>query len=534
MKKTAVRGLAVVGLFLIAVVSFRVLVPAAGFEPIGSCIDGDIDLNDPKPFAELNPSGAVVALAASGGGSRAAYLTAAVLREMRRSGVRVETGEPKNALSILGQLDAVSAVSGGALAGSYFVANSAELRSADADTEAWSTFADKMALSFRSRQWYGSALADPRIWAKYLFTSYHRGLLARDDYDATLFQGMTLGELPDRPALYINAFDVANHVRFVFSRHYIDTWFYQPRNAWGKLGAPQELTSENDLSFVKVAPKSVKLADAVTASSAFPFVYPNVALRHCGTKILFQGSRIFLADGALADNSGLLTLMTQLRAQLASSKGPHRVLVISIDASLNRLDTDGSRFQQRGDEESYAWVSTFFGHGVETIDSAVTLMQDIGWKFLEGTGVETDQINMNWETSLTQRKGTCGPAAKSSWENMFEDGRLSLRPLIIRLGLRDIMNPDFEGQYGASLAPGSQRLEQLARLNGIAGDWQEMRSTMRETLSGIHTDFVLTDDNRRALDLAAFLLVNGKLASDLAVWNTITSTTAPVAGQACP
>ena len=81
MKKTVVRGLAVVGLFLIAAVSFRVLVPAAGFEPIGSCIDGDIDLNDPKPFAELKPSGAVVALAASGGGSRAAYLTAAVLRE---------------------------------------------------------------------------------------------------------------------------------------------------------------------------------------------------------------------------------------------------------------------------------------------------------------------------------------------------------------------------------------------------------------------------------------------------------------------
>ena len=149
--------------------------------------------------------------------------------------------------------------------------------------------------------------------------------------------------------------------------------------------------------------------------------------------------------------------MTQLRAQLASSKGPHRVLVISIDASLDRLDTNGSRFQQRGDEERYAWTSTFFGHGVETIDSAVALMQDLGWKFLEGTGVETDQINMNWETSLTQRRGLCGPAAKSSWENMFEDGRLTLRPLIIRLGLRDIINPDFEGQYGASLAPATQK-----------------------------------------------------------------------------
>ena len=534
MVRTLVRSFAVIAFILIAVVAVRVLVPVPGFEPIGSCIDGGIDLNDPKPFAQLKANGTVVGLAASGGGSRAAYLAAAVLREMRRSGVRAETGEPKNAHSILDQLDAVSAVSGGALAGSYFVANGAELRAADADAEAWSTFVDKMALSFRLRQWYELSLTNPRIWAKYLFTSYHRGLLARDDYDATLYKGATLGDLPERPALYLNAFDVANHVRFVFSRHYINSWFYQPRNAWGKLSAPQELTSQNDLSFVRVAPKSVKIADAVTASSAFPFAYPNVALRHCGTKILFQGSRIFLADGALADNSGLLTLMTQLRAELAASKGPHRVLVISIDAALDHLDTNGSRFQQRGDEERYAWVSTFFGHGVESIDSAVALMQDIGWKFLEGTGVETDQINMNWETSLTQRKGTCGPAAKSSWDNLFEDGRLTLRPLIIRLGLRDIMNPDFEGQYGANLTSAGHRLEELARLNGIAGGWQELRASMRENLSGIRTDFVLTNENRRALDLAALLLVSGKLAGDLAVWNTVVKGAAPVTGQACP
>jgi hypothetical protein len=161
-------------------------------------------------------------------------------------------------------------------------------------------------------------------------------------------------------------------------------------------------------------------------------------------------------------------------------------------------------------------------------------MQDLGWKFLEGTGVETDQINMNWETSLTQRKGTCGSAAKSSWDNMFEDGRLTLRPLIIRLGLRDIMNPDFEGQYGANLTSTGQRLEELARLDGVAGGWQELRASMRENLSGIRTDFVLSDENRRALDLAAFLLVNGKLAGDLAVWNTVTRGAAPVASPACP
>ena len=135
------------------------------------------------------------------------------------------------------------------------------------------------------------------------------------------------------------------------------------------LSAPQDLTSENDLSFLDIEPKSVRLADAVTASSAFPFAYPNVALKHCGSKILFQGSRIFLADGALADNSGLVTLLTQMRAALDKSEGPHKVLVIAIDATLDRLDTNGSRFQQRGNEDRYAYENTIVGHGVESIES---------------------------------------------------------------------------------------------------------------------------------------------------------------------
>jgi hypothetical protein len=34
-----------------------------------------------------------------------------------------------------------------------------------------------------------------------------------------------------------------------------------------------------------------------------------------------------------------------------------------------------------------------------------------------------------------------------------------VRPLIIRLGLRDVMNPDFQGRYGANLGATGSRLE---------------------------------------------------------------------------
>jgi hypothetical protein len=391
-----------------------------------------------------------------------------------------------------------------------------------------------MALSYRLRQWYGLALTDPRVWARYLLTNYHRGMLARDDYDATLFDGATLADLPSRPALYLNSFDVANHVRFIFSKHAINTWFFQPKGVWGMLSAPQDLTSENDLTFLNIQPKSVRIADAVTASSAFPFAYPNVALKHCGSKILFQGSRIFLADGALADNSGLVTLMTQLRAALEESDGPHKVLVIAIDATLDRLDTSGSRFQQRGNEERYAYENTIVGHGVESIESGVTLLQDLGTKFLEGTGVDTDQLNMNWENTLTRRTGACGPASKTSWQNMFEEGRLAARPLIIRLGLRDVMNPDFEGQYSANLVGKEARFDELLRENAVTeSTWQGLRQRLQTSLAGIETDFVLTEKSRHALDLAAYLLVNAKLAGDITAWNAAVRNSKPVTGVTC-
>ena len=53
---------------------------------------------------------------------------------------------------------------------------------------------------------------------------------------------------------------------------------------------------------------------------------------------------------------------------------------------------------------------------------------------------------------------------------MFEEGRLAARPLIIRLGLRDVMNPDFEGQYGANLVGKEARFDELLRAERHHGE----------------------------------------------------------------
>src|SRR5262249_26353049 len=128
---------------------------------------------------------------------------------------------------LLGQIDAMSSVSGGSLASAYYALHAKELRSADADAKLWRDYLDLMALNYHKRELLFQTALNPLTLLKLSFTNYNRGRTARDDYDATLFKpsgrSASLADLPERPALYLNAFDVTNRVRFVFSKHYLDT-----------------------------------------------------------------------------------------------------------------------------------------------------------------------------------------------------------------------------------------------------------------------------------------------------------------------
>ena len=530
------RPLLIAMLAVAGVVAGRLTVGPISFRgPIGACFEGDVSPHTPGPFAQASFSGTVVGLAVSGGGSRAAYLEAAILREIRRAGPALRIGpSPHPGNSLLEQIDAISTVSGGSLAGGYYVLNSARLQAAEADSAEWTSYLEAMAHSYRTLQWLGPPAWNPATWFRYAFTDFNRGVLARDDYDTRLFVGARLADLPDRPALFINAFDVANHVRFVLSKHYVDTLYLQPKAATRMLAEPQTLFSENDLSFTKVNPASVSLAEAVYASSAFPLAYPNLPLIHCGNKVLYQGRQIFLSDGALADNSGLITLMTQLQRWLDPRARGSTVVALYIDASVDRIDNNGTRFHQLGIEDQYAWRDTIVGHGIESIFGAVALMQDVAWKLVQGMDVVTDQLSLNWPNELTKRQTTCAPADRTSWTNLYQTGALSMRPLVIRLGLRDVVRGDFVLQYGAGFAERPELAELLERA-GVESEPDRLLKGVSRRLQTIPTDFTLTDGDRRLLDLVAFLLVHGKLASNIALWNEVHRdvSAAPPASKIC-
>jgi hypothetical protein len=88
-------------LVLVALASVRLYYgPLRTLEPMGRCIKGAIDLNNPVPFAQPRFGGTVVGIASSGGASRAAYLSAAVLREIRRSGATLMLGASSDPMEI--------------------------------------------------------------------------------------------------------------------------------------------------------------------------------------------------------------------------------------------------------------------------------------------------------------------------------------------------------------------------------------------------------------------------------------------------
>lgn len=138
------------------------------YEPVGKPLRSGRSY-DPPVFAS-NPS-LLIGLACSGGGSRAAYLAAAVLHEICRANLRAESSDsPSREGSLLDQIDFVSSVSGGSLAAAYFVLNKEALR-ADSENSAWNTYLDKMAHSYRPSQWYRKAALNPWTWIKVLLTN---------------------------------------------------------------------------------------------------------------------------------------------------------------------------------------------------------------------------------------------------------------------------------------------------------------------------------------------------------------------------
>ncbi|WP_332879638.1 patatin-like phospholipase family protein [Massilia sp. S19_KUP03_FR1] len=252
---------------------------------------GDNSGIDEAPRTEMGFSGpppksaAFVGLALSGGGSRAANFSLAVMEELNRMG-------------LLEQVNAISTVSGGSVAGAYFALHSDKIN--------WPRARTLMVEDFIT-PWAMQTIRPDNLLRQF-WTDFDRSDIMASVLDEKLFGGATFSNLgpvgPGRPKLFINAtnangkigYSGVEGVRFVFD------------NTTVRMGLQSDIGA-------------YPIASAVMASAAFPGVFNRVTLERFERPLdtgddqpyraKAQNPRQFihLMDGGPADNLGIETLL---------------------------------------------------------------------------------------------------------------------------------------------------------------------------------------------------------------------------------
>ena len=317
---------------------------------------------------------AVIALSASGGGTRAALYTAAVLERLHR-------------LGHLRRIKLMSGVSGGGAALAYFAGHRRRLANATPGSAAWSEFFDRMKEPYIEDVIDGAA-----EWR--MVGNDRLGRLLAESFDAhwnlpgdgtlrtvtdlglilnTALAGRFLREPADPPDATLGELerwsgraglsDVAGG-RLVFTNLALPQHFDSPGLFTTSAGTLVE-TRDARLPIIVVSDVSVRLADAAAANANFPPVFANTAID------IDRTHRYWVTDGGAIDNRGLETLLLAVRHAVRhmprSCATPPAVHVIEVEASAF---SDGYR-QDRGVGSVIAAGSAF----ASQLDSE--LLQDV-------------------------------------------------------------------------------------------------------------------------------------------------------------
>lgn len=231
--------------------------------------------------------GRFVALAISGGGSRAANFGAAVMLELQQR-------------NLLEQVDVISGVSGGTLPAVYYALGDR----AGPFTEP--AIREALGYDFQSswiRRWFL-----PQNIFRYWLSDFTRSDIMVQVFNNRLYHKATFGDLRPRPKILLNATVHNDQTRFTFT----DERFVMLHSALA----------------------SYHVANAVNASSAFPGAFQDVTLQ----KYVEPPQYLDLYDGGSIDNLGVQAIVEYVnRSILGSSLDrlfPNGCVLLVIDASL--------------------------------------------------------------------------------------------------------------------------------------------------------------------------------------------------------
>ena len=302
--------------------------PLSGTEDKTSYSIGEFATNLNRQSDELR-----LAVAFSGGGTRAAALSYGVMQELRDTRVVINGKEQ----SLLDAISVISSVSGGSFTSAYY-----------------GLYGDRLFVDFEERFLRSNVegalfrgLFNPLQW----FSPHGRTDMAVAYYQQTLFGDATFANLlrKDAPLILMNSSDLSSGARFSFVQEYFDLLC-------------------SDLT-------SFPLARAVTASSAVPVLFDPVVVEiyagctktlppwlaaaqkrdsdDANLSMIVQGDIAFenkvahkyaqFVDGGITDNLGLRALLDDVQlaggargfVQETGLVPPRRMAVISVNAAAD-------------------------------------------------------------------------------------------------------------------------------------------------------------------------------------------------------
>jgi predicted acylesterase/phospholipase RssA len=309
----------------------------------------------------------LVGIAASGGGSRAAYFLACVLDELRRIEVKGRRAGEGPA-SLLDEVDYVSSVSGGSLASTYYVLKRPPTSAPGELDEFFARFRADMRKQYELRS-VGRTLF-LFYWLPLVLTYYHRGHVMASTWDANLFDSATFADLPEPappiPSLVVNATSYTSGHKFLFTRlatsRFNDSSFFAGlrRDRLNSLGYDARHHPLESIGFdtldSDIGP--FKLSLAVVASAGVPNLLGPIVLRDRTQDDAYEA----LGDGGIYDNYGLETLV-QLFARILEERPGMRARILVVDGSgYFGVERDAFGYSVAGYSDrtvSIAWLRGF-------------------------------------------------------------------------------------------------------------------------------------------------------------------------------
>lgn len=293
------------------------------------------------PCAGIARDSNFVALTLSGGGTRSAALSAAIMFELQR-------------LGILRSVDVISSVSGGSLTAALYAASC----DSPADCQANVAQADQILWTEREilarlrhdfmRDWMVSLFFNPVFIGQYMTTYFNRNDVMADALADRLYHrsagflvatdGLTFAQLnPLRPNLLLGATDVTTSSEeyglpgrcFQFTLEH-----FQGSGASSIVG---ERTINSDLDAYPVA-------YAVMASNAFPGLFQYENLRDFTPPPDGRSRYVHLADGGIRDQVGLVPINSILKGMLSPDG------TVSDSCDVTRGEDDRYEVSSIGDD----------------------------------------------------------------------------------------------------------------------------------------------------------------------------------------